>query len=211
MHLAKLSRPRVQKILQRRRLFHLLDETRTCQATWVCGPGGSGKTTFIASYIEENQLPCLWYQIDEGDADIAAFFYYLGVAGKALAREEKDLPFLTPEYALGIPTFTRRFFEKLFDRLEKPGVVVMDNYQDAPSECLLHEVVRNALSVIPEGINLFILSRAKPPPDPCKGTGKQPPRRDRVAGASPAGLRNKRSGPVIEPHTAVRGGYRFPS
>lgn len=164
MSLAKISRPRVRKVLQRKRLFRLLDETRACQATWVCGPGGSGKTTFIAGYIEENQLPCLWYQVDEGDSDIAAFFYYLGVAGKELAREKKDLPLLTPEYALGISTFTRRFFEELFDRLEKPGVVVLDNYQDAPTECLLHEVVRNALQVIPEGINLFLLSRTEPPP-----------------------------------------------
>ena len=161
--LAKISRPRVQKVLQRRRLFHLLDETRACQATWIYGPGGSGKTTFIASYIEENKLPCLWYQVDEGDSDIAAFFYYLAMAGKKLAREAQYLPLLTPEYALGISTFTRRFFEELFARLEKPGVVVLDNYQEAPPACLLHEVVRNALSVIPEGINLFILSRTEPP------------------------------------------------
>ncbi|MCF8037382.1 MAG: hypothetical protein K9K62_10960 [Desulfobacteraceae bacterium] len=164
MSLAKISRPRVQKVLQRRRLSRLLDETRACRATWVCGPGGSGKTTFIASYIEENQLPCIWYQIDEGDSDIAAFFYYLGLAGKSLSREKKDLPLLTPEYALGISTFTRRYFEELFDRLEKPGVVVLDNYQDAPPECLLHDVIRNALSVIPENINLFLLSRTEPPP-----------------------------------------------
>ncbi len=160
--LAKISRPRVRKVLQRRRLFHLLDETRACQATWIYGPGGSGKTTFIASYIEENKLPCLWYQVDEGDSDIAAFFYYLAMAGKKLAREEQYLPLLTPEYALGISTFTRRFFEELFNRLEKPGVVVLDNYQEAPPECMLHEILRNALSVIPEGINLFILSRTEP-------------------------------------------------
>jgi len=163
LSLAKISRPRVQKVLQRRRLYHLLDETRACQATWVCGPGGSGKTTFIASYIKENKLPCLWYQIDEGDADIAAFFYYLRVAGKKLAREEKDLPLLTPEYAFGVSAFARRFFERLLDRLQKPGVIVLDNYQEAPPECMLHEVVRNALSLIPEGINLFILSRTEPP------------------------------------------------
>ncbi|HKK91219.1 MAG TPA: hypothetical protein VJ936_07455, partial [Desulfobacteraceae bacterium] len=162
--MAKISRPRVQKVLQRRRLFQLLDETRVCQATWICGPGGSGKTTFIASYIEENQLPCLWYQIDEGDSDIAAFFYYLVLAGRGLVREEKRLPLLTPEYALGISTFTRRFFEELFDRLKKPGVFVLDNYQELPPDCLLHGVVRNALSVTPEDINLFILSRTEPPP-----------------------------------------------
>ncbi|MBA2882696.1 ATP/maltotriose-dependent transcriptional regulator MalT/DNA-binding SARP family transcriptional activator [Desulfosalsimonas propionicica] len=160
--MAKITKPRLQKVLPRKRLFDLLDDTRAYAATWICGPGGSGKTTFIASYIEENQLPCLWYQIDEGDSDIAAFFYYLGVAGKALGREEKDLPFLTPEYALGISSFTRRFFEQLFEQLGRPGVIVLDNYQDAPPESQLHEVVRNALSMIPEDINLFILSRTEP-------------------------------------------------
>ncbi|MBS3810093.1 MAG: hypothetical protein KGY38_08070, partial [Desulfobacterales bacterium] len=162
--LAKITKPRLRKVLPRRRLFGLLDKKRAWPGTWVCGPGGSGKTTLIASYIEENNLPCLWYQIGESDSDIATFFYYLGLAGKKLAAGNKDLPILTSEYALGISTFTRRFFENLFDRLEKPGVLVLDNYQDLARDCQLHEVIRDALSVTPEGVNVFIVSRMQPPP-----------------------------------------------
>ncbi len=93
MSLAKISRPRVQKVLQRRRLFHLPDETRGCQATWVCGQGGSGKIIFIAGCIEENQLPCLWYQIDEGGSDMAAFFITRDWPPKSLPVSSRVSPF----------------------------------------------------------------------------------------------------------------------
>ncbi|MCF8112136.1 MAG: hypothetical protein K9J85_11705 [Desulfobacteraceae bacterium] len=163
--LAKITKPRTQKVLPRKRLFGLLDENCPFPATWICGPGGSGKTTLIASYIEHYQLPCLWYQIDESDSDISGFFYYMSLAGEKTApqRSKNNLPLLTPEYASGISVFTRRFFEEIFDRLKKPGVLVLDNYQDVSRECQLHEILREALTVIPEGINVFILSRSQPP------------------------------------------------
>jgi ATP/maltotriose-dependent transcriptional regulator MalT len=85
---------------------------------WVSGPPGCGKTTLVSSYIEARKLPCLWYQIDEGDTDPATFFYYLGLAAKRAApRKRKPLPLLTPEYLQGISTFTLRYFEELYDRL----------------------------------------------------------------------------------------------
>ena len=163
INLAKLTKPRFQKILPRKRLLQLLDENRSYPAIWISGPGGSGKTTLTASYIETHKLPCLWYQIDKGDSDIATFFYFLGLAGKKLAPQKEDLPLLTPEYILGISTFTKRFFEQLLDRLKKPGILVLDNYQEVPPDSMLHEVISDALTVIPDNINVFILSRTSPP------------------------------------------------
>lgn len=43
-------------------------------------------------------------------------------------------------------------------------VAVLDNYQDVRSDAALHEVLRDAFSQIPEGMNLIILSRHEPPP-----------------------------------------------
>ena len=60
---------------------------------------GSGKTALTASYLDNGKFPCLWYRMDEGDGDIATFFYYLGLAAKkASPRKRKPLPLLTPEY-----------------------------------------------------------------------------------------------------------------
>ncbi|OGQ07917.1 MAG: hypothetical protein A2026_22245 [Deltaproteobacteria bacterium RBG_19FT_COMBO_46_12] len=131
---------------------------------WVCGPAGSGKTTLISSYIEARKIPCLWYQIDEADADPATFFFYLGQATqRASPRKRKPLPLLTPEYLQGIPIFTQRYFENLSNRLKIPSALIFDNYQEVPPNSSLHEIIPNGLSRIPEGMNVIFISRTEPP------------------------------------------------
>jgi LuxR family maltose regulon positive regulatory protein len=164
--IAKITRPRLSGVVPRMRLFNLLDSGRDKSVTWISGPGGSGKTTLIASYLDTRKLPCLWYQMDEGDGDIATFFYYLGLAAKKAApRSRKLLPFLTPEYLQGITTFTLRYFENLYSRLKPPCVLVFDSYQDAPSDSRLHEVMKEGLSTVPDGIHVIVMSRSGLPPE----------------------------------------------
>ncbi len=119
--LAKVTRPVLTGVFPRERLFDQLDRMRERSVTWVSGPPGCGKTTLVTGYLEARGYPCLWYQVDEGDADPATFFYYLGLAAKKAApRKRKPLPLLTPEYLSGISTFTLRYFENLYNRLKVP-------------------------------------------------------------------------------------------
>jgi len=162
--LAKLSRPRLPRIVPRSRLFALLDAQRQRPVLWIAGPPGAGKTSLVASYLEARRLPHLWYQVDSADADPATFFYYLGLAGpRKAARRVKPLPSLTPEYLLDLPGFTRRFFRDLFGRMPASAALVLDNYQDAAPESALHDLLHEALSQIRDGINLIVISRAEPP------------------------------------------------
>src|SRR4030067_3291287 len=160
----KVTPPRLFKALLRKRLFRLIDINRAKPVIWVAAPGGSGKTTLITSYLHTRKLPCLWYQIDKGDGDdIANFFYYMGIAAQsALPKKQKPLPLLTPEYHQDIATFTKRYFEKLYSRLKPPFCLVFDNYQDAASESMLHDVIKEGLSLIPNKINVIIISRSEP-------------------------------------------------
>src|SRR3990172_6840898 len=73
--IAKITFPKLPKVIYRQRLYRLLDEGRKKAVVWIAGPGGSGKTTLIASYLKARGLPALWYQIDDGDADLSTFFY----------------------------------------------------------------------------------------------------------------------------------------
>jgi len=163
--IAKVTRPIPTGVYPRKRLFDLLDRKRKYPVIWVSGPPGCGKTTMITSYLETKESPCLWYQADEGDADPATFFYYLGLAAKkATPRKRKPLPLLTPEYLPGLPTFTFRYFENLFHRLKAPSFLVFDNYQEVPVESPFHEVIRHGLSNIPKDIKVILISRSDPPP-----------------------------------------------
>src|SRR4030042_3046920 len=163
--MSKVTRPTLTGIFPRKRLFQLLDRMRKQPVIWVCGTAGSGKTTLIASYLEARKIPCLWYQIDEADADPATFFFYLGQATqRASPRKRKPLPLLTPEYLQGIPIFTQRYFENLSNRLKIPSALIFDNYQEVPPHSSLHEIILNGLSRVPEGINIILISRTEPPP-----------------------------------------------
>jgi LuxR family maltose regulon positive regulatory protein len=162
---AKITRPKLSGTIPRQRLFKLLDGDRKKPVTWISGPAGSGKTALVASYLDARKLPCLWYSIDAGDADLASFFYYMGLAARQAApRIRKPMPLLTPEYLPGIQNFTRRFFENLFHRLKLPFVLVFDNYHTAPSESGLPAVFAEGLSLLPNGVRCIVISRTDPPP-----------------------------------------------
>ncbi len=163
--LAKYTRPTQTGVLLRKRLFKKLDQAQKRALVWISGLAGCGKTTLLSSYVETRDLPCLWYELDESDADPATFFYYMSLAAKKAApRRRKPLPLLTPEYLQGVTTFTKRYFESLYNRLRTPHLVVFDNYQEVPAASEFHEIIRNGLSNIPEGIQVFLLSRTDPPP-----------------------------------------------
>src|SRR3972149_2751916 len=97
--MGKVTRPIVADVQFRKRLFDLIDRAKNKPVIWVMGPPGCGKTTLVSSYIESREISCLWYQLDEGDKDLAAFFYYMGLAArKAIPSRRKSLPLLTQEY-----------------------------------------------------------------------------------------------------------------
>ena len=163
--LAKLTRPRLHKAVARERLFAKLDEARSHKpAICVVGPPGAGKTTLVASWLDARGIRGIWYQVDPGDADVATFFYYLGLAAKPFTRKgQRPLPLLTPEYLHDVEGFARRFFRELFARLPTGTVLVLDNYQEVAPEQLFHRILAQAVDEAGEGTMLVAISRRDPP------------------------------------------------
>jgi len=149
----------------REKFFAILDKCRDKPAICLIAPQGSGKTTLVSSYIEARKIKCLWYQVDSGDKDPATFFHFLGAAAEQSIPDKKiRLPHLTPEYQSGIQAFTKEFFSRLYKHLGKNSLIVFDNYQEAPAESILNELIRYGLDNAPDGVNIAIISRILPPP-----------------------------------------------
>ncbi len=176
--LSKFTRPDAQRAWPRRRLFDRMDRARERRVIWVCGSAGSGKTTFVSSYIGVRKLTSLWYQSDPGDADVAGFFHYFSMAAtRALSPATVSLPQFFPAQVSGVDAFARMFLRDLCAGLAALDVIVIDNHQDAAET--LDGIIRIAASELPVGCNLIVLSRLPLP-------------------ASLAGLRITRDMAVIE-------------
>jgi ATP/maltotriose-dependent transcriptional regulator MalT len=158
---AKTTPPRLNGTYSRARLFRILDRSRKHPATWVCGPPGAGKTTLVASYIRARRVQCLWYHLDEGDNDVAAFFEYIY---SAASLGSYSLSPFNPECLQDIATFSRKFFRDFYGRLKTSFTVVFGNYHKAPAGSLLHEVIREAVEEVPRGGHVIFTSRTSPPP-----------------------------------------------
>jgi len=161
---AKITRPRPLQVLARTRLFRILDQARAQPIIWITAPPGAGKTTLVSHYLEQHKLKNLWYQVDDGDSDIATLFYYLALAARKLApRSRKPLPQFAPEYLPNLSAFFRLFFDALFSRWKTSHALVFDNCQQIPAGAIFYQAVREALGQLPEGSNVIILSRDDPP------------------------------------------------
>lgn len=164
--LAKLTRPKVHRVLARERLFQRMDESRERPLIWVVAPPGAGKTTLVASYLEARKLRSAWYQVDAGDDDVGTFFYYLAqTVPNTRSKHAQPLPLLTPELRGNLSAYSRIFFRAYFERLPQPAALVLDNYHELAVDASLHQVVETAVAEAPEGINIVAISRTEPPRD----------------------------------------------
>src|SRR3990172_13313549 len=127
--ISKITCPVLTECYPRKRLFHLLDRCRKRPILWVSGPPGSGKTTLVLSYLKAREVPFICYHVDERDADIAMFFYYMDLAVQSKSpRRRKSLPLPTSRVLPDLPAFTQQYFENLYGRLKTPFALVFDDY-----------------------------------------------------------------------------------
>ena len=164
LRLAKLSRPTLTGVASRERLFSQLDGFRESPAIWVAGPPGSGKTTLVADYLDTFAVDYAWYQLDQGDADVATFFHFMSQILEARdANAARSLPTFSQEYLGDLPAFARRFFREFFATLTTPFALVFDDYHEVPAQSRLHEVIRDGLEQIPAGGYVVVIGRSEPP------------------------------------------------
>ncbi len=160
----KTQKPALSDIFIRQRLFQLIDDYSDKKIYWVSGPGGAGKTTLINSFVDKRNVPCIWYQVDESDQDVAGFFHYLGLAGNvAAANHEIRFPNFTAEYMFGLREFSRNFFAELF-QIQQPGTyLVLDNCQEVPDDAELFDAILSGMSRMGAGSRIIFISRNELP------------------------------------------------
>lgn len=159
--IAKLLAPRTNQVVRRPRINAAIDAALQSGRCWVAAPGGYGKTTALADYLQAQSLPHIWYRADDGDQDIASFFHYLAQSARHAGRT-RGLPVFGPEYADQPQAFARRFFRAYFAALPDDTLLVIDDlhYADAPP---FRAILAMLLRELPDTVRCACLSRTLPP------------------------------------------------
>ena len=188
--LGKLRRPRLGRVFDRTRLFADLDAAASAPGTWISGPPGMGKTTLVATYLQAAATPCLWLQLDPGDADPATFVHFL-LAAAAAAQSAPPAPSApqdgepaaapgvpqatpptpgpppappTPDDLRDMPAYLRRLFRRLVPGHAQAWALVLDNAQALGQGGAVHAGLAAVLAELAPQARLLFISR-EPPPD----------------------------------------------
>ena len=127
--LAKFVCPNVGHAVLRPRLFNLIEAAST-PTLWVHGPPGSGKTTLVASYLQDKKLNPVWYQVDSGDAEHSTFFHFLGLSLAHHLPNAAALPVVAAESREDWLRYARLFFRTMLLGLTESHVLVFENLQE---------------------------------------------------------------------------------
>ncbi len=165
---AKFLTPQAADALVRERLVKRLVEAQPGTSFWLHAPGGYGKSTLAASYIHARHANHLWYRVDHGDIDLAAFVDQLAKAARAVehiaAKDERSLPGAGMLSGGALIQFSREFFRAFFASVQKPFVLVFDEIQALPNDSATVLALAAACEEVQDGILLLLLSRNLPPP-----------------------------------------------
>jgi LuxR family maltose regulon positive regulatory protein len=160
----KLHRPFTRPdLVSRPRLQARIAEGLRRPLTLVAAPAGFGKTTLVASSIDECGVPVAWLSLDKDDNQVKRFLRYLVAAlqeaGGSIESEAAQL------LAAARQAPPEAVLTRLINDLEAAGeeiALVLDDYQFIRSQAV-HEAVAFLLDHCPKPFHLVIASRSDPP------------------------------------------------
>ncbi len=176
----KLRLPRLHaSLVERARLFALLDGGRERKLTLLSAPAGFGKTTLLRQWVASRNLDgpqpsavspmrVAWVSLDAGDNDPARFWRYVITACRPFQADSGQFalyllaaflqsPFKVPSLQEVLTTFLNAV-----NRSSQEGMLVLEDYH-LISEPHIHEAMTFLLDHLPPTLHLVILSRTDPP------------------------------------------------
>ncbi len=172
--LSKLSQPRLPAfLLDRPRLFPLLDTGREGPLTLLSAPAGFGKTALVSQWIAARRTsadfpPVAWVSLEVSENDPLRFWRYLMAACQAfrvdLTQVHRAFAALTPQPPF-LPADLSGWLSVFLNVLAQApagGMLVLEDYQ-VITEHLIHETLSFFLNHLPETLHLLMMTRSDPP------------------------------------------------
>jgi LuxR family transcriptional regulator, maltose regulon positive regulatory protein len=182
----KLYVPRARPdLVARPQLFARLDAGLSGALTLVCAPAGFGKTTLLASWLNQLQIGSsdnlqstiynlqsqrvAWVSLDGGDNDPARFWSYVftaldrlypGAGDDALAHIQASPP---PPIEIVLTSLLNALVDRAANRpITEPEVFVLDDYHVIETPAI-HQAMSFLIDHLPQMLHVVIATREDPP------------------------------------------------
>src|SRR6266540_1958674 len=161
---AKLAEPRVHsKVVPRPHLMARLAAGLTAPLTLVAAGAGFGKTTSLALWLQQADLPFAWVTLDTEDNDPGRWLRYLIAALQTLAPTigTTTLALLASPQPPPLESLMTMLINDLA-ALTQPSLLVLDDYQVITTPAI-HQALELLIDDLPPQLHLVIATREDPP------------------------------------------------
>ena len=163
---SKITPPRLQRIVERPRLLEMLDREREKRLILVLGQAAQGKSTLIASWVNQSTMPVAWLNLGKEESD-PVNLYYLLVQSLQDILDGSSLSHLFeyPTLSMGPRDERSRYFEwanELYAAIQFPVRIVLDGLDRLPSEDRVLRFLQVLVDEARENIHLVTISRSMP-------------------------------------------------
>ena len=150
-------------LVHRQRLIERLDDGLHQQLTLVSAPAGFGKTTLVAAYIANYEMPIAWLSLDKDDNQAGRFLSYLIAAlhqaDHAIGSKAAQI-MAAPQQAQPEAILTSLIND--LDGAHAEMILVLDDYQYISSQAV-HGDIAFLLEHCPDSLHMVIVTRSDPP------------------------------------------------
>lgn len=152
-------------LLRRPRLLDFLYEHLDRKLILVSAPAGYGKTSLLAEFAHDVDVPVCWYSLDRSDRDLRVFIEYLiaAIRQRFPGFGHRTLEFLEgAERTIDTDALVGVLVNEIHDEIADYFVIVLDDYNLVnPSEAVNY-FLGSLLQRLPENCHLIIASRTIP-------------------------------------------------
>ncbi len=153
---AKFTAPSAANLVARPRLFARLDTACRLPLAWIGATPGAGKTSLLASYLQQAVRPCIWIRLDADDARGDRF-------PELLARAiGSPRPAGRPAATGAQAATTRQALRAALERLPATAALVLDDYDESVAAWLDPWLALLA-DEVPAGVTVFVAAALEPP------------------------------------------------
>ncbi|MGI6376139.1 MAG: tetratricopeptide repeat protein [Anaerolineae bacterium] len=157
----KIHPPRLPKTFcTRRRLVDLVHRHIDRRLIVLSAGAGYGKTTLLADFCRDTDLPICWLTLDPYDARLATFVTYLIAAIRVHFPDfgaDLELP-----AAYGDVELLGRLLISAMERLDSYFALVLDDYHEVNTSVAVNSLIDLLLSYLPDNCHLLLASRGMP-------------------------------------------------